>query len=74
MLTGESLPVTKQPGGAVFGATVNTIGALHMEATKVGGDTALAQIVRLVAEAQTTRLRCSGSLIGFPPFLSRSCL
>ncbi|CAN5853051.1 heavy metal translocating P-type ATPase [soil metagenome] len=52
MLTGESVPVEKKAGDAVFGATINTTGALTFRVTKVGGDTALQQIVRLVQEAQ----------------------
>jgi len=52
MLTGESLPVEVEAGAAVAGATVNTYGRLVVRATKVGLDTALAQIARLVAEAQ----------------------
>jgi Cu+-exporting ATPase len=52
MLTGESLPADKAPGDDVFGATVNVGGALHVQATKVGQDTALAKIVKLVADAQ----------------------
>lgn len=52
MLTGESMPVIKSKGDAVFGATLNLSGAFQMEATKVGGDTTLAQIVKLVADAQ----------------------
>jgi cation-transporting ATPase V len=53
MLTGESVPVEKQPGDAVASATVNANGALTVRATAVGGDTALAQIVRLVEQAQS---------------------
>ena len=53
MLTGESAPVEIQPGAAVVGATLNTYGRLVVRTTKVGGDTALAQIARLVAEAQS---------------------
>jgi copper-transporting P-type ATPase V len=53
MLTGESLPVDKQVGDQVAGATVNTSGVLTVEATAVGADTALAQIVKLVENAQT---------------------
>ncbi|MGH2970177.1 MAG: heavy metal translocating P-type ATPase [Solirubrobacteraceae bacterium] len=53
MLTGESVPVEKQPGDTVAGATVNANGALTVRASAVGGDTALAQIVRLVAQAQS---------------------
>ncbi|MBI4731786.1 MAG: copper-translocating P-type ATPase [Chloroflexi bacterium] len=52
MLTGESLPVEKGPGDPVIGATLNKLGLLKFEATKVGKETALAQIIRLVEEAQ----------------------
>jgi P-type Cu+ transporter len=52
MLTGESLPVEVVPGAGVAGATINTWGRLIVRATKVGADTTLAQIARLVAEAQ----------------------
>jgi copper-transporting P-type ATPase V len=52
MLTGESAPVDKAPGDPVAGATVNRQGVLEIRATAVGADTALAQIVRLVEEAQ----------------------
>jgi Cu+-exporting ATPase len=55
MLTGEPVPVEVTTGDTVFGATVNTSGRLVIEATKVGGETALAQIARLVAEAQASR-------------------
>ncbi len=55
MLTGESLPVEKQPGDAVIGATLNKLGLLKFEATKVGKETALAQIIRLVQEAQGSK-------------------
>jgi Cu+-exporting ATPase len=53
MLTGESVPVEVGPGDAVAGATVNAGGRLVVRATRVGSDTALAQIARLVTEAQT---------------------
>jgi P-type Cu+ transporter len=53
MLTGEPVPVDVAPGSEVAGATVNTYGRLVVRATKVGGETALAQIARLVAEAQS---------------------
>ncbi|HEX8560071.1 MAG TPA: heavy metal translocating P-type ATPase [Pyrinomonadaceae bacterium] len=55
MLTGESLPVEKAPGDEVFGATVNRAGAFQFRATRVGRDTALQQIVRMVEEAQGRR-------------------
>ncbi|HTE19760.1 MAG TPA: heavy metal translocating P-type ATPase [Armatimonadota bacterium] len=55
MLTGESLPVEKRPGDEVFGATVNRTGAFRFEATKVGKDTVLQQIVRLVQDAQGSK-------------------
>ncbi len=55
MLTGESLPVDKQTGDAVIGATINKQGLFKFEATKVGRETALAQIVRLVEEAQGSK-------------------
>jgi Cu+-exporting ATPase len=52
MVTGESVPVEVGPGDDVVGATVNVAGLLHVRATKVGADTQLAQMARLVAEAQ----------------------
>ena len=55
MLSGESVPVEKAPGDEVAGATVNLDGILVFEATRVGEDTALAQIARLVAEAQGSK-------------------
>jgi Cu+-exporting ATPase len=55
MLTGESLPVEKRPGDDVFGATMNRTGSFRFRATKVGRDTALQQIVRLVEEAQGSK-------------------
>lgn len=55
MLTGESLPVEKQPGDLVVGASVNHQGSFVFQATKVGRDTALSQIIRLVEEAQTSK-------------------
>ncbi|HEU5432810.1 MAG TPA: heavy metal translocating P-type ATPase, partial [Thermomicrobiales bacterium] len=55
MLTGESLPVDKAPGDVVFGATINRTGGFVFRATKVGRDTTLAQIVRLVEDAQGSK-------------------
>ena len=53
MLTGESVPVEVGPGDAVVGATVNAGGRLVVRATRVGADTQLAQMARLVEQAQT---------------------
>jgi Cu+-exporting ATPase len=55
MITGEPVPVGKKPGDPLTGATINGTGALLMRAEKVGSDTLLAQIVRLVSEAQRSR-------------------
>ncbi len=55
MVTGEPLPVQKEVGGHVTGGTLNTTGSFVMRATRVGDETLLAQIVRMVAEAQRTR-------------------
>ena len=55
MLTGESLPLEKKPGDAVIGATLNKLGMLKFEATKVGKETALAQIIKLVEDAQGSK-------------------
>lgn len=54
-LTGESIPVEKQAGDSVIGATINKSGYFKMRATKVGDDTALSQIVRLVDEATSSK-------------------
>jgi P-type Cu+ transporter len=56
MITGESLPVAKTAGDEVIGATLNTTGSLRFRATKVGKDTALASIIRLVQDAQGTKV------------------
>src|SRR6266508_5966373 len=55
MLTGESIPVTKSAGDEVTGGTMNTTGALRVRTTRVGQDTTLAQIVRLVEDAQASK-------------------
>lgn len=55
MVTGESIPVEKHPGDRVIGATVNATGSVIMRAERVGTETLLAQIVRMVAEAQRSR-------------------
>jgi Cu+-exporting ATPase len=60
MLTGESIPIAKVPGGAVTGGTLNGLGALVVRATAVGADTMLAKIVALVAEAQRSRAPAQG--------------
>ena len=55
MLTGESIPVEKTEGSSVYAATINTTGSFRFEATKVGADTALAQIIKLVEDAQGSK-------------------
>ena len=55
MLTGESMPVDKKTGDAVYAATINTTGAIQFRADKVGADTALAQIIKLVEDAQGSK-------------------
>jgi Cu+-exporting ATPase len=55
MLTGESLPTSKKPGDEVIGATLNKTGAFKFRTTKVGKDTALAQIVKMVQDAQNSK-------------------
>ncbi|MDQ6909271.1 MAG: heavy metal translocating P-type ATPase, partial [Actinomycetota bacterium] len=55
LITGESMPVTKETDDEVIGGTINTSGAFHFEATRIGRDTVLAQIVRLVQDAQGSK-------------------
>jgi P-type Cu+ transporter len=55
MVTGEPMPVTKRTGDTVIGATINTTGSLRVRAEKVGADTTLAQIIRLVQQAQASK-------------------
>src|SRR6202011_2132397 len=55
MVTGEPIPVEKKPGDKVIGATINGTGGFMMRAERVGADTLLAQIVRMVSEAQRSR-------------------
>lgn len=55
MLTGESIPVSKKCGDKVFAASINTIGSIRFKAEKVGGDTTLAQIIKLVEDAQGSK-------------------
>ena len=68
MLTGESLPVSKKPGDEVIGATLNKTGAFKFRATKIGKDTALAQIVKMVQDAQNSKApiaRLADTISGF---------
>jgi P-type Cu+ transporter len=60
MLTGEPIPVTKRPGDKLIGATLNTSGALVMQAEKIGAQTVLSQIVQMVAQAQRSRAPMQG--------------
>ena len=55
MLTGENLPVEKNPDDTLFGGTINTNGLLHMEVTQVGKQTVLAQIIQMVEDAQGSK-------------------
>lgn len=55
MLTGESMPIDKKAGDNIFAASINKNGMIHFKATKVGGDTALAQIIKLVEDAQGSK-------------------
>ena len=60
MLTGEPIPAEKSPGGTVTGGTVNGAGSLNVRATRVGADTTLSQIIRMVEEAQGAKLPIQG--------------
>ena len=73
MLTGEPVPVDVGPGDEVVGATINTSGRLTVRATKVGGETALAQIAHLVEEAQAGKAPVQRSSTASRPSSSRSC-
>ena len=64
LVTGESLPVDVTPGDELTGGSINTTGRLVVEATRVGADTTLAGIARLVERAQTTKAPCSASPTG----------
>src|SRR6266487_1349244 len=68
MVTGEPMPVTKHAGDSVIGATINTTGSLRVRAVKVGADTMLAQIIRLVQQAQASKApiqRLADAISGF---------
>ena len=71
MITGEPIPVTKREGDAVIGATINTTGSLRVRAAKVGGDTMLAQIIRMVQQAQSSRRPSNASPTRSPALRAR---
>jgi Cu+-exporting ATPase len=76
MITGESIPVEKTAGSKVIGGTVNRSGALRFEATQVGKDTALSQIIRLVEDAQANQAPSEGGhlVAGTTSLECTSCL
>lgn len=71
MITGESIPIEKEIGTGVIGSTINKNGSIEMEATKVGKDTALASIVKVVEEAQGSKRRFSGWPMSYQAILFR---
>jgi Cd2+/Zn2+-exporting ATPase/Cu+-exporting ATPase len=73
-ITGESVPVEKTPGSAVFAATVCERGALGIRVDRVGADTTFGTILRLVEQAEAAKARCNGSRTGSRRTTSRSCL
>ncbi len=70
-LTGESIPVDKAEGDNVSAATINQSGFLKCEATRVGEDTTLSQIIKMVSDAAATKAPIAKLLIGYPVFLYR---
>ena len=73
MITGESIPVEKADGDSLIGATINQRGLLRMRATNVGADTVLANIIRMVEQAQGSKAPIQRWPIPFLAFLFRSC-
>lgn len=73
-LTGESIPVDKQPKDAVSAATVNQSGFIKCRATRVGEDTTLSQIIQMVSDAAATKAPIAKSLTGYQEYLCRRLL